>query len=175
MVYKLGQFEKEIQSFIKEFYKNNYRNASRAAYNIAKKYGITPDKIFRRGKLYVFDYESDKDIDPRPIILGMGGGLGLNLHLMPMQARIKFMDTLLTVIGKYLDDETKDIDDLNPEFIKKAYGKYGITNCFRSYDPRKIKNIYQIPFKHWKEVILDDEPLGAGLKMSQMKFLEHLK
>jgi len=124
---------------------------------------MSSDPIKRKGtsvvgRMYMFFYDPKHketlpyyDAFPLVFIIGpaKGGFMGLNIHYLPPLLRAKFLDALMDIAGKNIDDGTKL--DLSYEVLVKASKLKYYKPCLKHYLNSQVQSKFaEVPAPEWE-------------------------
>lgn len=110
------------------------------------------------GRMYMYFYDPKLketlpyyDAFPLSIIVGPaeGGFYGLNLHYLPPILRAKFLDALMDIAGKNIDENTRF--KLNYQLLKSTSKMKYYKPCFKHYLTKHVESRFaEVPAPEWE-------------------------
>lgn len=110
------------------------------------------------GRMYMYFYDPKLketlpyyDAFPLSIIVGPaeGGFYGLNLHYLPPILRAKFLDALMDIAGKNIDENTRF--KLNYQLLKSTSKMKYYKPCFKHYLTAHVESRFaEVPAPEWE-------------------------
>lgn len=184
-----GDFEKELESYIKE--SKGLRNASKQSQSDLYKKSVSFNGVLNAGKMYVFNYYTTDEswYDTNPIVLGLGmsddgNQLGLNLHYIPYRIRVQLIKRIYTSFDSFIKQQLKGrglgnpllqqpITQLNWNNLKAAYGDFfNINYATRQYRLDRMSKPVVLGYENWYLGVVNDEDnfYGTTIGIAQSKF-----